>query len=120
MHLAALVVALIACAAIIAIGIRFLLQPRQATLAYGVAADNVRALTEIKGVRDITSGAVLLVVWAAAGRTTLGWASIAAAITPTADALIVHTNGGKLSTVLGIHGLTAALLVAAGLVLALG
>jgi hypothetical protein len=119
MPLAALIVAIIACAAIIAVGIRFFLQPRQATLAYGVAADNVRALTEIKGVRDITSGVVLLVVWAAAGRTALGWALVAAALTPTADALIVLTNGGKLSTVLGIHGLTAALLVAAGLVLAL-
>ena len=120
MQLAALILAIIACAAIIAIGIRFLLAPRQATLACGVAADNVRALTEIKGVRDITSGVVLLVVWAAAGRTALGWALIAAALTPTADALIVLTNGGKLSTVLGIHGLTAGLLVAAGLVLALG
>jgi len=68
MHLAALLIALIACAAIIAIGSRFLLQPRQAALADGVAAGNVRALTEIKGVRDITSGAVLLVVWPAAGR----------------------------------------------------
>src|SRR5277367_1295746 len=120
MHLAALLVAIAGCAAIIAIGVRFLLAPRQATLAYGVAADNVRALTEIKGVRDITSGVVLLVVWAAAGRTTLGWALIAAALTPTGDALIVLTNGGKLSTVLGVHGLTAALLVAAGIVLALG
>jgi hypothetical protein len=120
MHLAALIVALIGCVAIIAIGTRFLLAPRQATLAYGVAADNLRALTEIKGVRDIASGAVLLVVWAAAGRTALGWALIAAAITPTGDAMIVLTNGGKLSTALGIHGVTAALLVAAGLVLALG
>jgi len=119
MHLAALLVALIACVAIIVIGIRFILVPRQATLAFGVAADNLRALTEIKGVRDITSGAVLLVVWAA-GRTALGWAAIAAAITPIGDATIVLTNGGKLSTVLGIHGITALLLVAAGLVLALG
>jgi hypothetical protein len=119
MHLTALVVALAACAAIIAIGGRFLLAPQKATLAYGVAADNLRALTEIKGVRDITSGVVLLVVWAAAGRTALGWALIAAALTPTADAMIVLTNGGKLSTALGIHGLTAALLVAAGLILAL-
>src|ERR1700736_936289 len=113
MHLAALLIALMACVAIIAIGIRFLLAPRQATLAFGVAADNVRALTEIKGVRDITSGAVLLVVWAAAGRSALGWALIAVALTPTADALIVLTNRGKLAVVLGIHGLTAALLVAA-------
>jgi hypothetical protein len=120
MHLTALLVALVACAAIIVIGCRFLLTPRRATLAYGVAADNVRALTEIKGVRDITSGAVPLVVWAAAGPATLGWALIAAALTPTADALIVLTNRGRLSVALGIHGLTAGLLVAAGLVLALG
>ena len=96
-----------------------LLAPRQATLAYGIAADSLRALTEIKGVRYITFGTVLLVVWAAAGRTTLGWALVAAALTPVADALIVLTNRGKLSTALGIHGLTAALLIAAGLVLAL-
>ena len=120
MHLAALLVALIVCVAAIALGSRFLLAPRQATLAFGVAADNLRALTEIKGVRDITSGAVLLVVWAAAGRTALGWALVAAALTPAADAMIVLTNGGKLSTALGIHGLTAGLFVAAGLVLALG
>ncbi len=120
MHLAALLVALMVCLAAIAVGSRFLLAPRQATLAFGVAADNLRALTEIKGVRDITSGAVLLVVWAAAGRTTLGWALIATALTPAADATIVLTNGGKLSTALGIHGLTAGLLVAAGLVLAMG
>ncbi len=119
MSLAALLIVLAACAAIIAIGTRFLLAPRQATLAFGVAADNLRALTEIKGVRDITSGAVLLVVWIAAGRTDLGWAAIAAAITPIGDATIVHTNGGKLSTVLGVHGLTAAVLVAAGLALVL-
>ena len=120
MQLAALLVALVACAAIIAIGCRFLLRPRQATLGFGVADGNLRALTEIKGVRDITSGVIMFVVWAAAGRTALGWALLAVTITPVADALIVLTNGGKLSTALGIHGITAALLLAAGLILALG
>jgi hypothetical protein len=120
MHLAALAIALIACAAIIVLGARFLLAPRKATLDLGVAADNLRALTEIKGVRDISSGVVLLAVWAAAGQAALGWALVAAALTPTADAMIVLTNGGKPSTALGIHGVTAVLLVAAGLVLALG
>jgi Domain of unknown function (DUF4267) len=119
-HVTALVIALIACVAIIAIGSRFLLQPRQATLAFGIAADSLRGLTEIKGARDITSGVVMLVVWAVAGPVPLGWALIAVALTPIADAVIVLTNGGKLSTALGIHGLTAGLLIAAGLVLALG
>jgi uncharacterized protein DUF4267 len=119
MDLAALLLALIACVAIIVLGVRFILQPRQATLDFGVDADNVHALTEIKGVRDIASGVVLLVVWAAAGRTALGWGLVAAAITPTGDALIVLANGGKPSRAFGVHGLTAALLVAAGLILAL-
>lgn len=120
MDLAALIVGLIACAAIIAVGIRFFLAPTQATLDFGVAADNLRALTEIKAIRDVTSGVVPLVAWAAADRATLGWVLVAAALTPTGDALIVLTNGGRRATALGIHGLTAGLLVAAGLVLALG
>lgn len=120
MHISALAIALIASIGIIAIGGRFLLQPRQATLAFGIAADDIRGLTAIKGVRDISSGVVLLVVWAAAGPGALGWAPIAASLTPIADAAIVLANGGKLSAALGIHGLTATLLIAAGLVLALG
>ena len=120
MHPVALVFGVIACAAIMVLGTRFFLQPRQATLDFGIAADSLRGLTEIKGARDITSGVVPLVVWAAAGTATLGWVLVAAAITPTADALIVLTNGGKLSKALGMHGLTAGLLVAAGLALALG
>jgi hypothetical protein len=119
MSLAALIVGLVACAAIIAVGTRFFLTPKRATLDVGVAADDVRALTEIKGIRDVTSGIVPLVAWAAGGQQTLGWVLVAAAITPAADAVIVLTNGGKRSTALGIHGVTAALLVAAGLVLAL-
>ena len=119
MHYVALGLGVVACVAIIVLGIRFILQPRQATIDFGIAADNLRGLTEIKGARDITSGVVPLVAWASAGRATLGWVLVAAALTPTADALIVLTNGGKLSKALGVHGLTAGVLVAAGLVLAL-
>jgi hypothetical protein len=120
MHTVALVVALMACVAIIGIGIRFLLAPRRATADFGIASDSVRGLTAIKGVRDVTSGVVLLVVWVAAGTVPLGWGLVAAAITPVADAVIVVTNGGKFATALGVHGLTAVLILAAGLILALG
>jgi hypothetical protein len=104
MHLVALVFGVIACAAIIVLGVRFFLQPRQATLDFGIAADSLRGLTEIKGARDITSGVVPLVVWASAGTRTLDWVLLAAAFTPTADALIVLKNGGKLSRALGVTG----------------
>jgi len=119
MQLAAVLVGLVACAAIIALGVRFVVQPHQATFDFGIPADSLRGLTEIKGARDVTSGVVPIVAWVSAGRTTLGWVLVAAALTPTADALIVLTNGGKPSRALGIHGVTAGLLVAAGLVLAL-
>jgi hypothetical protein len=119
MHTAALIVGLIACAAIIVLGIRFVLQPRQATLDFGIAVDSIRGLTAIKAARDVTSGIVPLVAWAAAGQTTLGWVLVAAALTPTADALIVLSNGGRPARALGIHGVTAAVLVVVGLVLAL-
>ncbi|MGI4896807.1 MAG: DUF4267 domain-containing protein [Janthinobacterium lividum] len=120
MHSLPLFIALLACAAIVVIGARFLLTPRRATADFGVGAEDVRALSAIKGVRDITSGVVLLVVWAVAGPGVLGWALVAAAVTPTADAVIVLTRGGKRATALGVHGLTAVVLVAAGLLLALG
>jgi hypothetical protein len=120
MQLAALLIAVAGCLGIIALGVRFLLTPRRATLDFGVAAGDARALTEIKGVRDITSGVVPLVVWAVAGPVALGWVLVAAAITPVADAVIVLTNGGRPRAALGIHGVTAAVLVAAGLALALG
>ncbi len=119
MTTAALVLLFIACAGIIAVGIRFLLAPRVAMAGYGVAPDSLRSLTQIKGVRDIASGVVLLVIWAAAGHTALGWAMVAAAITPAADAVIVLRNGGKPAAALGIHGTTAVLLIAAGLTLVL-
>jgi hypothetical protein len=119
MQLAALVVGVVACLAITAIGCRFLLTPRRATLDFGVAPDSIRALAATKGVRDVTSGVVLLVVWAVGGREPFGWALVAAAITPTADAIVVRTNGGKLTTALSVHGLTAAVILATGLVLAL-
>jgi hypothetical protein len=119
MDTVALIIGIIAAVAIIVLGIRFFLAPDQATVDFGVAPGNVRALTEIKGARDITSGVVPILVWVAVGRVAFGWVLLAAALTPAADALIVITNGGKRSHALAVHGITAAVLVAIGLILAL-
>ena len=110
----ALIFAVLACVAIAAIGVRFLASPTVATRDYGVRPDDARALTAIKGVRDITSGVVPMVVWAVAGVPALGWALIAASITPWADMGIVLARDGRRAAAFGIHGLTAALLVVAG------
>ncbi|NAZ75140.1 DUF4267 domain-containing protein [Kineococcus sp. T13] len=115
----ALVVALVGCIFILFIGARFLLAPEVAVAGFGVPQDSVRALTSIKGVRDITSGVVPLVVLAAAGSHAFGWALLAASITPVGDALIVVRNGGTLRQALSVHAATAVVLVVAGLLLAL-
>jgi len=119
MVIAALLVAVLGCMSIVFIGARFLLAPRVAMAGFGVPEDSLRSLTAIKGVRDIASGVVPLVVLAVAGTHALGWTLVAAAITPIADALIVVANGGALRHALSVHGATAAVLVAVGLVLAL-
>ncbi|MGT2424773.1 DUF4267 domain-containing protein [Amnibacterium kyonggiense] len=119
MSTAALVVAIAGCVFILFIGARFLLAPRVALAGFGVTADRTRALTSIKGVRDITSGIVPLVVLGAAGPHVFGWALVAAAITPIGDAIIVVTNGGGLRHALSVHGATAVVLILAGFVLAL-
>lgn len=119
MTTAALVVAVAGCLFILFIGARFLLAPRVAMAGFGVPEDRVRALTSIKGVRDITSGIVPLVVLLVAGPHVFGFALLAAAITPVGDALIVATNGGTVRHALSVHGVTALVLVVAGLVLAL-
>jgi hypothetical protein len=117
---AALVVVILACVAIIVLGSRFFLTPDRAISDFGVTADNSRALAAVKGIRDITSGVVILVVWAVADREALGWVFVTAALTPIGDAVVVLVNRGPLSKVIGVHGITAAVIVAAGLVLALG
>ena len=117
--IAALAVAVLGCASILFIGARFLLAPRAAMAGFGVPQDSLRALTGIKGVRDITSGIVPLVVLAVAGPHAFGWALLAASITPIGDAVIVVRNGGTLRQALSVHAATAAVLVVAELVLAL-
>ncbi|GAB3682184.1 DUF4267 domain-containing protein [Angustibacter aerolatus] len=115
----ALVLAVLGCLAILGIGARFVVAPRPALAGFGVPEQRPRAMTSAKGVRDVTSGIVPLVVLAAAGQHAFGWAMVAAALTPTCDAVVVVANGGTLRHALSVHAATALVLVVAGLVLAL-
>ncbi|WIE74080.1 DUF4267 domain-containing protein [Curtobacterium sp. MCJR17_020] len=119
MLIAALIVAVLGCLFVLFIGARFIVAPRIATAGFGVAEDRRRAFTSIKGIRDITSGIVPLVVLAVAGPHAFGWALLASVITPIGDAIIVATNGGVLVQALSVHGATAAVLILAGIALVL-
>ena len=72
----------------------------------------------VKGFRDISSGLVPLALLALGQRRALGWVLVAEALVPVGDLTTVLTHGGSRRAALGIHGLTAATMLAtAGLIL---
>ena len=103
--------------AIMLIGLRFTIDPFTGATSAGFGFSAV-SLGETKGVRDIASGLVLLALLCVGQRRALGAALLAFAVIPMCDAAIVVLNGGPLALALGIHAVTAILLLAlAGLVL---
>ncbi|OBH29221.1 hypothetical protein A5692_01880 [Mycobacterium sp. E342] len=102
-------------AGIILIGARFLVAPRIAAAGYGVLPDPDRpgagAYLSVKGVRDIASGLVVIILMVAGATHLVGWVMLAATIIPLADAAIVLRNGGSKSIAWGVHGVTAAVML---------
>ncbi|MCV7176778.1 DUF4267 domain-containing protein [Mycolicibacterium sphagni] len=102
-------------AGIVFIGARFLVAPRVAAAGYGVLPDldqpGAGAYLSVKGVRDIATGLVVIVLMIAGATQLIGWMILAATIIPLADAAIVLRNGGSKSTAFGIHGVTAAVML---------
>jgi len=110
-------------AAIIFLGARFLVAPRVAAAGYGVLADvgqpGTRAYLAVKGIRDIASGLLVIVVMIAGTTHLLGWIILAATIIPVGDATIVLSSGGAKSIAYGVHGATAAVMLATAALLLL-
>jgi len=69
------------------------------------------AYLSVKGVRDIASGLIVFTLMAAGATHPLGWMMLAATVIPLGDAGIVLGNGGPKSIALGVHGLTAAVML---------
>ena|ERR1700722_19442088 len=100
---------------IIFIGARFIIAPRVAAAGYGVQPDlsqrSAGAYLSVKGVRDIASGLIVFALMATGATHPLGWMMLAATIIPLGDATIVLRHGGPKSIALGVHGLTAAVML---------
>jgi hypothetical protein len=110
-------------AAIIFIGARFLAAPRVAAAGYGVSPDidqpGVRAYLSVKGIRDITTGLLVIVVMTTHLPQLIGWVMLTATIIPIVDATIVLRSGGPKPTAYGVHGGTAlVMLITTALLLA--
>lgn len=114
---------------IIGLGARFLLAPQVAAAGYGVpVAPRDTALQgaspypwlSVKGLRDIASGIFLWILLINRAPHLLGAFMVAATLIPVGDAVIVLRSGGSRTAAFGIHGVTAVVMLAAGLALLAG
>ena len=108
-------------AGIIFIGARFLVAPRVVAAGYGVLPDldqpGAGAYLSVKGVRDIASGIFTFILLINQAPHVLGVFMAAASIIPIGDAAIVLRSGGTRAAAFGIHGVTAVVMLAAGVAL---
>jgi len=110
--------------AIIAMGLRYLLDPSPAAAGFGIpgAGGNTvpdRAWLAVKAARDIAIGIAFAALLIDGAHRQLGYLMLAAATVPIADGTIVLRSGGPRATAFGVHWATAVvMLIAAALLIA--
>src|ERR1700739_927646 len=115
MHRLALGLALLVALAIIAIGILYVARPRIAARGFGLplpeAGANVAWWLRLKGVRDIVAGLGVLAFMAWGGLRGVGLILLVDAMIPVGDMLNVLAAKGSTRLALGMHGLTAVVMI---------
>jgi hypothetical protein len=117
----ALSLAALIAAAVTFIGSSYLVSPARISRSFGLkppAPDaDTRAWLRLKGIRDVGCGLAVLALILTADKHSLGFVLLALAIIPLGDMSIVLGSGGSKSAAFSIHGLTCAVMLAAGLIL---
>lgn len=119
MHWFSLGTALLVALAIIAIGTQYVVSPTAATRSFGLPlpedSPNIAWWLRLKGVRDIASGMSVLAFMAWGVPRGLGILLFVEAIIPVGDMLLILAAKGSARAAVGIHGLTAVLMVLAAI-----
>ncbi|MEV7098862.1 DUF4267 domain-containing protein [Amycolatopsis sp. NPDC051045] len=107
---------------IIYIGLSYLFAPAKIAAGFGFTEvpENATGFLNVKGGRDVGAGLVPLALIIYGDPHALGWVILVAAVWPVFDMLIILRHRGKKAIAFGVHGLTAAVMVVAGLLLLLG
>ncbi|RSD11455.1 DUF4267 domain-containing protein [Amycolatopsis eburnea] len=107
---------------IIYVGLNYLFAPAKIAPGFGFreVPENAETFFNVKGGRDIGAGLVPLALVLYGDPHALGWVFLTAAVWPVFDMLIVLRHRGKKGVAFGVHGLTAAVMVVAALLLLLG
>jgi hypothetical protein len=118
MHYVAIALTILTGLGIIWVGLQYLLAPVKTAKGFGLPAwpseGPSTAWLNIKGVRDVVSGLVILVPLALGQYEVLGYLLFAAAVTPIGDALTILRYRGNKTMAYAVHGGTAVGVVLAG------
>ena len=103
-------------AGIIFVGVQEILRP-QASAGFGIPGTRTedhsfQAWLSVKAARDIAMGLFTFILLAGATHHLLGWFMLAATGVPASDALIVLRSKGPKAAAYGVHGATAAVMLA--------
>ncbi|MFD4429648.1 DUF4267 domain-containing protein [Nocardia sp. NPDC058497] len=105
---------------IIYVGLSYLIAPEATAAGFGLpawpAGDAVGFLN-VKGVRDVATGIVIIALLATRQRFALGITMLAFALIPVGDMITVLSWNGSTATAFGVHGFTAALVALTGALL---
>lgn len=104
------------------VGVSYLLAPAATARGFGLPTHpdgKDLAWLNLKGIRDVVSGLVLLPTLALGELHITGWLMLIAAITPLGDMLTILRYQGKKAIAFGVHGATAAVVLIAGILLLL-
>ncbi|MFB9689973.1 DUF4267 domain-containing protein [Amycolatopsis plumensis] len=107
---------------IIYIGLNYLFAPKKIAAGFGFneVPENAETFLNVKGGRDIGAGLIPLALMIYGDAHALGWVMLTAAIWPVFDMLLILRHRGKKAIAFGVHGVTAAVMVVAALLLLLG
>jgi hypothetical protein len=124
MHWLPMGVALLAALGIIAVGGAYLFNPWTATQGFGLPLPQREAGTtwwlRLKGVRDVVSGLLILALMTWSSAHVVGIALLVESLTPLGDMTLILRARGSARLAFGMHGLTAALMIAAAVALIIG
>lgn len=106
-----LTITALAGAAILIIGVLYVLRPQMIAASFGLPGPTPAAAVpwlRLKGIRDIATGLVAAALLLTAPASTIGWAVLGFTVIPAGDCASVLHAGGRRTAAWGIHAATAA------------
>jgi len=98
----------------ISFGLRFLFDGHGAAAGFGIdpwPTGTAAGYFAVKGIRDVACGLIILVLFALGQRRATGIVLALVTVIPIVDMITVLTHGGTVATALGVHGLTAVIVL---------